>query len=89
MPLQERVRAYQGGERLEPVRTDFPGFGRQSVALVVVEAGRSAQLFSEDSDLLLEVFDHALLVTANPPGHAQEQGLKLVQDLSMQWQQAL
>jgi hypothetical protein len=40
-------------------------------------ANRFAQLFSQDFDLLLEVFDHALLVAVDPIGQADEEELKV------------
>ncbi|HWH69044.1 MAG TPA: hypothetical protein VNT26_06650 [Candidatus Sulfotelmatobacter sp.] len=45
---------------------DLTGLGGQPAALVIVEAGFLAQLFFEDPDLLLEVFNDVLLVAVEP-----------------------
>jgi hypothetical protein len=44
-------------------------------ALVVAEAGLFAQLLLQDHDLLLEVFDDALLVSVNPTSQRQQKEL--------------
>src|SRR5664280_2061801 len=62
MPIQQRARGDDSGEHFEPLQTDLPGLGGQPSALVVVEAGLLTQLFLQDSNFLLEIFDDALLV---------------------------
>jgi len=84
VPLQERPRAHQGGQPLEPAGIDLAGLGWQPTALVIVEAGFLAQLFSEDPDLLLEVFNDVLLGAVEPPSQAEKQELKRVQGQRMQ-----
>jgi hypothetical protein len=84
MPLQEGARANQWRETFEALRIDLLGLDRQAAALVVVEPGLLAQLFFEDPELLLEVFNFLLLVTVDPTGQAEGQNLKLVHGPSMQ-----
>jgi hypothetical protein len=78
MPIHERARGDDGSDRFEPLQPDFLGLGGQSSALVVVEPGLFARLFLQDFDLLLEVFDHVLLLAVDPAGQAKEEELKMV-----------
>ena len=63
---------------LQPAQTDGFGFGSQPTALVIVEPGPFAQLFLEDSDLLLEVLNNVLLVAVDPTGETKQKKLKMV-----------
>ena len=78
MPTQEDAGSGQRGKPLEVFEADLFGPGRQPSALGIVEPRLLAQLFLEDFDLLLEIFDHVLLMAVDPTGHAKEDELKLV-----------
>ena len=78
MPVQERARGDDAGDLLEPMRTDVFGLGGQPSALVVVEPGLLVQLLPHDLNLLLEVFDHVLLMAVDPAGQTNEEELKMV-----------
>ena len=78
MPVQESLRRHNRGESLKLIPTDPFGLGRQSATLVVLEPGPSTQLFPQDPDLLLEIFDDILLVTVDPPSETNEKQLERV-----------
>ena len=78
MPVQKSLRHDNRGESLELIPADPFGFGCQPTPLVVVEPGPSNQLFPQDPDLLLKVFDDILLVTVDPPSETDEKQLERV-----------
>ena len=78
MLVQKSLRRHNRGESPELIPTHPFGFGRQPAPLVVVEPGPSNQLFPQDPDLLLKVFDDILLVTVDPPSETDEKQLERV-----------
>ena len=78
MPLQERLWAENRGKAPQSIPPELLRFGGQPAALVVGESWLFAQLFPEDLDLLLEVFDDKLLVTVEPTGQADKHELQSV-----------
>ena len=78
MPIQESARCHQSCELSEVFETDLLGFGGKPSALVVVEPGLLVQLLPHDLNLLLEVFDHVLLMAVDPAGQTNEEELKMV-----------
>ena len=78
MPAQKSLRRHNRGESLELIPTHPFGFGRQPAPLVVVEPRPSIQLFPQDPDLLLKVFDDILLVTVDPSSETDEKQLERV-----------
>ena len=82
MPIQKRARGGQSGDSFEVFQADLVGLGGQPSTLAFVEAGPLAQLFLEDSDLFLEVFDDVLLVAVDPTGQAYEEESKMVHGAS-------
>jgi hypothetical protein len=75
VPLKERPWADNRGTTFQPIPSKLLGFGCQPATLVVVEAGLFAQLFPENSHLLLEVFDDHLLVAVEPARKAEQDQL--------------
>jgi hypothetical protein len=78
MPIQEGAGSGQSGNPLEVFEANLFGLGRQPLPLGIVEPRLLAQLLLEDFDLLLEIFDHVLLVVVDPTGQAKEDELKLI-----------
>ena len=73
MPIQEGAGSGQSGNPLEVFEAYLFGLGRQPLPLGIVEPR-----LLEDFDLLLEIFDHVLLVVVDPTGQAKEDELKLI-----------
>ena len=78
MPVQKSLRRHNRGESLELIPTHPFGFGRQPAPLVVGEPRPSIQLFPQDPDLLLKVFDDILLVTVDPSSETDGKQLERV-----------
>ena len=57
MPFQERLWADNRGKAPKSISPELLRFCGQSVALVIGESWFFVQLFPEDLDLFLEVFD--------------------------------
>ncbi len=83
LPSEESIRGHQGLDSEEPFSADFLGLRREPSTLRIRE-GESfpAQLLPQRSVtrklrfLLLEVFDHILLMAIHPAGEDQHQELK-------------
>jgi hypothetical protein len=78
MPSKQSVWSDQGIEREEPSSTDRFGLDREPTTLRIRESqSLPAELFAQGSILLLQVFNHVLLVAIYPSGEEQHQELQL------------
>ena len=78
VPSKQSVRRHEGADLEEPFSTDCLCLGSESTALRIGESqSLSAQLLVQRSILLLEIFDHILLVQVHPAGEDQYQKLNL------------
>jgi hypothetical protein len=78
VPSKQSVWRHQGDEPEKPFPTDRFGLDRESTTLRIRESqSLPAELFAEGSILLLQVFNHVLLVAIYPSGEEQHQKLQL------------
>jgi hypothetical protein len=75
---KQSVWRHQGVEPEKPFPTDRFGLDRESTTLRIRESqSLPAELFAQGSILLLQVFNHVLLVAIYPSGEEQHQELQL------------
>lgn len=75
MPLEQSFRSDDGRNAAQSVDAGLLRFGCKPNALAIREAWLSSELFPQDFDLFLQIFDQELLVFFNPA--SQEEQAKL------------
>ena len=77
-PTEQGVWSDQSGDLAKAPSSDELGFASKPDSLGIGKApGFAAQLFEEHTILLLEKFDHRLLVLIHPAGHGNKEELEL------------
>src|SRR5262249_44538776 len=75
-PTEQGVRSDDCGDLAESAAANDLGLASESNSLRISEAlGRTAQLFAQDAVLLLEEFDHCLLLPVYPATKSDQQKL--------------
>jgi hypothetical protein len=77
VPSEQRIRGHQGLYFKEPSSANLLGLrGEPSTLLIGKPKSLSAELGAQGSVLLLEIFDHVLLVSIDPASEDQHQELQ-------------
>ena len=71
-PSEQGLRGCEIGNFPESVESQFFGFHRQAPPLAIVKPVTLSVYFFEESNLLLKVFDHSLLIPIDPTCQAKE-----------------
>ena len=77
VPTKQSIGCHQGPDFQKAFSTDRYGLNRESAALSIGESqSLSAQLLTQRSVFLLEIFNHILLVSIDPAREDQHQKLQ-------------
>lgn len=80
MPAQQCLRRHDCGNLRQHLSPKSSGFGRQTPALVIVEAQPSfAELFTKNSVLFTQVLDHVQLALIHPSGKRDQEKTELIE----------